>query len=215
MVAGCSEHPATLISRRRSLSAEILHSSDLSNVIHKQPLLLESEGTRSREHSRCARTLRFLQQYRHSNVFPLSIFPIKQKTAFSGFESVRIILETRNIVRLKCGDPRLETWRDLDSKAPDWNGGASIPAKATRAFLFLNRRTSPISAIRAGPVTGPAPSICITISYSGSSAASRYISSCVLCLASQTAFKLLQACPIRVFVLSHLGRVATHSCAII
>lgn len=94
MVAGCSEHPATLISRRRSLSAEILHSSNLSNVIHKQPLLLESEGTRSREHNRCARTLRFLQQYRHSNVFPLSIFPIKQKTAFSGFESVRIILET-------------------------------------------------------------------------------------------------------------------------
>ena len=105
MVAGCSEHPATLISRRRSLSAEILHSSNLSNVIHKQPLLLESEGTRSREHSRCARALRFLQQYRHSNVFPLSIFPIKQKTAFSGFESVRIILETRNIVHLKCGDP--------------------------------------------------------------------------------------------------------------
>ena len=64
MVAGRSEHPATLISRRRSLSVEILHSSNLSNVIHKQPLLLESEGTRSREHSRCARTLRFLQQYK-------------------------------------------------------------------------------------------------------------------------------------------------------
>ena len=55
----------------------------------------------------------------------------------------------------------------------NWNGGASIPAKATNAFLFLKRRTSPISAIRAGPVTGPAPSIRITTSYSGSIAANR------------------------------------------
>lgn len=54
---------------------------------------------------------------------------------------------------------------------------ASMPAKATRAFLFLKRLTSPISAIRAGPVMGPVPSICMTTSYSGSSEANRFISS--------------------------------------
>lgn len=39
---------------------------------------------------------------------------------------------------------------------------------------------------------GPAPSICITTSYSGSIAANRCISSWVLCLTSQTAFRLFQ-----------------------
>ena len=33
----------------------------------------------------------------------------------------------------------METWRDLDSNAPDWNGGASIPAKATNTSKGYQR----------------------------------------------------------------------------
>lgn len=68
-----------------------------------------------------------------------------------------------------------------DTLADDAPSAESI-LMDTNAFLFLNRRTSPISAIRAGPVMGSAPSICITASYSGSIAANRCISSWVLCL---------------------------------
>ena len=91
----------------------------------------------------------------------------------------------------------------------DWNGGASTPAKATRAFLFVKRRTSPISAISFGPVTSPAPCMAMTTSYSGSRDANRFISVRRTAMDSYTAFRQSTAWTINVFVLSFWGNVAT------
>ncbi len=67
----------------------------------------------------------------------------------------------------RWGEPRLEIRRDLASKEPDWKGGAFMSAKATRAPLWVKRRTSPISAMRCGPVTSPAPYISMITLNSG------------------------------------------------
>ena len=54
---------------------------------------------------------------------------------------------TWNSVLRSLGEPRLEICLFLDSKVPDWQGGASTPANATKDCLRSKRRTSPISAI--------------------------------------------------------------------
>lgn len=71
-------------------------------------------------------------------------------------------LITRNNVLRRADEPRLEMLRLRTSIWPDWYGGASMPAKATSAFLEWKRRTSPISAISWGPRAGPTPNIPIT-----------------------------------------------------
>ena len=43
------------------------------------------------------------------------------------------------------------------SMVPDWQGGASMPEKATSTFFEWNRLTSPISAMSCGPRIGPTP----------------------------------------------------------
>lgn len=68
--------------------------------------------------------------------------------------------------------------RDCGLKLPDWNGGASMPAKPTRAFLLEKRDTSPISAISCEPRTGPTPYKLMTVSYSGKEPAKNFISLC-------------------------------------
>ena len=63
-------------------------------------------------------------------------------------------LITRNSVLRRTAEPRLEILRLRISIWPDWYGGASMPAKATSAFLEWKRRTSPISAISWGAECG-------------------------------------------------------------
>lgn len=55
-----------------------------------------------------------------------------------------------------------------DVELPRLTGGASSPAKAVIALLFLKRLVSPISAMSCGPYTFPTPNMDITVSYSGS-----------------------------------------------
>lgn len=64
-------------------------------------------------------------------------------------------LITKNSVLRRAEDPRLEMLRLRTSIWPDWYGGASMPAKATSAFLDWKRRTSPISNMSWGPRAGP------------------------------------------------------------
>ena len=54
-----------------------------------------------------------------------------------------------NKVLRKWGEPRLEMRRDLESNVPDWKGGASIPAKATRASLWVNRAHNSVNQAMA------------------------------------------------------------------
>ena len=67
-----------------------------------------------------------------------------------------------------------------------------MPAKATKAFLEWNRRTSPISAISCGPSIGPMPNIPMTTGYSGKEAAK----DCISCLSEANAAEVAWSCTI-------------------
>lgn len=81
-----------------------------------------------------------------------------------------------NKVLRKSPEPRLDILRDRELNVPDWKGGASIPAKPTRAFLLKKHETSPISAMSWEPRTEPTPKNDITTSYSGKVEARAFIS---------------------------------------
>ena len=58
-----------------------------------------------------------------------------------------------------------------------------MPAKATKAFLEWNRRTSPISAMSCGPSVEPTLNISMTTGYSVKEAAK----DCISCLSAASA----------------------------
>ena len=112
---------------------------------------------------------------------------------------------TRNNVLRRAAEPRLEMLRLRTSIWPDWQGGASMPAKATKAFLEWNRRTSPISAISCGPRAGPIPNIPITTGYSGKEAAKECISCFNEANATEVVWSCATACCTKSLVVSFRG----------
>ena len=58
---------------------------------------------------------------------------------------------TRKSALRSSGGPLLEVLVLLDSWVPDWSAPGSTPAKAVMAFLWVNRVTSPSSAMSCGP----------------------------------------------------------------
>lgn len=118
----------------------------------------------------------------------------------------RITDITWNKVLRSEAEPRLEIERDCALKLPDWKGGASKPAKATKARLLWKRETSPISAINWDPRTEPTPNILITTLYSGSELARRFISEARLARVSAMQLSCEIALAISKVVLSSKGK---------
>lgn len=116
------------------------------------------------------------EEFLHSELFHFENLDIKRNTGSFGGAFWRMTVW--NKVLRRAAEPRLEILRDCGLKLPDWKGGASMPAKPTRAFLLEKRETSPISAISCEPRTGPTPYKLMTVSYSGKEPAKNSISLC-------------------------------------
>lgn len=88
---------------------------------------------------------------------------------------------------------------------PDSLTPGSTPAKAVIAPLWVNRVTSPISAMSWGPSEEPTPFISITTGYSGSLAAVSFMSVRNDSTVVEVLFNWSTACLMMSFVMSSFG----------